>query len=330
MPDFPQTTGLIDNFNRADEGPPPTGWTEGYSADHGSVAGWKLSGNKAVANNPASELLEYCYWNARQYSGDVEVYLDVVQAYTGGTNIEIGIHVTNPTSATHSGYNVVLDATGGVLYRLRCYRVDNGVDTQLGSTISRLGFTPLRFGVRRTGSTIDVYTDEGSGWVLRGSFTDATYNSGYIEIGLGGQHQVDNIYAAAINLDASASVQLASLITNAQAAIETSPQLVAQLAQANLSATAILSPGPIAALEATLGNATLTAQAGIETWISATPQLAALLLNAQGSPTLASGADGYRSIRILTDASLVRFSGNEMRAAGKNRVFVTTETNHAQ
>jgi hypothetical protein len=120
------------------------------------------------------------------------------------------------------------------------------------------------------------------------------------------------------------------LITDAQAAIETSPQLVAQLAQANLSATVILSPGPIAALEATLGNATLTAQAGIETWISATPQLAALLLNAQGSPTLASGADGYRSIRILTDASLVRFSGNEMRAAGKNRVFVTTETNHAQ
>lgn len=194
---FPEAQ-LIDDFNRADENPPPTGWAGAYSPDYGAVAGWKLAGNKAVANDPNADLLEYCYWTARQYSGDVEVYLDIAQTWTGGSNLEIGIHVSNPTASNHSGYNVVLDATGGQLYRLRCYRVDAGVNTQLGSTISRLGFTPQKFGVRREGSTIYVYTDEGSGWVLRGSFSDSTYNSGYVQIGVGGQWQFDNVHASPI------------------------------------------------------------------------------------------------------------------------------------
>lgn len=181
---FPATS-VLDDFNRADEGPPPSGWTATLRG------GWKISGNKAVANDPGADIEEGCQWEGGTYSSAIELYAKIVQTSLGGGNTELHWH----RDVSGNGYILSLDAFGDprVLYRVRVYRSDGGVDTQLGSTIDRGGQTPIAFGVRHEpDGTIRVYTDEGSGWVERGTVSDTTYNSGKFRVLIAGNWQLDD------------------------------------------------------------------------------------------------------------------------------------------
>jgi hypothetical protein len=174
---FP-VTGILDSFDRADEGPPMTGWTTGL---RGGTNGLKIVTNQcqgavAAAANDG-------YWNAQQYGPDCEVYCTLVTLPTSGDELELWARVQNPGTSV-VGYLVrFIRNTPGNLTRIQIYRSDNNVQTQLGVEV---GTAPVmapgdKFGLQIVGGALNVYMNRGAGWVLQRSETDTTYQgSGYL------------------------------------------------------------------------------------------------------------------------------------------------------
>ncbi len=164
---FP-TTGILDNFNRANEGPPPSAnWTT-----LGSY-GLKVVNNVCVGNTASQ--YNAGYWSAQAFGPDSEVYAKV-------PNIANYLDVlARLDAAQNNGYLLHMQSTTV----LQVFRVDSGATTQIGSNIT-LGTALVagdQVGMEITGDEIKVYTKQGGGaWTQRGStITDSTYgDAGYI------------------------------------------------------------------------------------------------------------------------------------------------------
>src|SRR5688572_22948208 len=69
-------TSLLDDFNRTNEGPPPSAnWTTGVD---GSTGGFAVSSNTAVAQDGS---FSSAYWNATTFGPDTEVYVTMVNTF---------------------------------------------------------------------------------------------------------------------------------------------------------------------------------------------------------------------------------------------------------
>jgi len=179
------TTGILDNFNRANEGPPPSAsWSDLYGL--GADYQLKVVSNQAVPNalDPANDRATN-YWNPTTFGPDCEVYCTIATE----TLIDIGeiglwVRATGVGSiATVSGYYVEYDrTTGGDHFDV--IRVDNEAETQLGASISQELSAGDSFGVSMIGDTITVWYKSGAGaWTNIGERTDSTYqDAGYIGI----------------------------------------------------------------------------------------------------------------------------------------------------
>jgi hypothetical protein len=156
---------IIDNFDRANEGPPPSSnWTTGI--DGGSV-GFSVSSNQAA---PAGEGASM-FWNAADFGPDLDVY-----ATRSVNNAPIRIYWRMVSAGTSGvdGY-AALAYTDGNIY---VYKVTNFGNTQIGAAMAQAVAAGGSLGVRMIGSTIDVYYKAPAGsWVLVGSRSDSTYSA---------------------------------------------------------------------------------------------------------------------------------------------------------
>jgi hypothetical protein len=121
----------LDNFNRADEGPPPSANWAGpvLSTD---PSGLVVESNTLVCNDTPN-----CsgYWNASTFGPNMRVSLQVPDTVSGGTQIiNLYVRLTNPNvAASTDGYECRFrpdDLQNDVLIR----RLDNSSGTTLSTT----------------------------------------------------------------------------------------------------------------------------------------------------------------------------------------------------
>lgn len=162
---FPSTS-VLDNFNRANEGPPPSAnWTTGID---GSADGFSVASNQAA---PQSAAFSSSYWNAATFGPDVEVYATI--AAVGPFRLYLRVQQAGTSGL--DGYIVLAYPPTNELY---VYRVDNGSQTQLGAAFSQTIGAGDKFGASMIGNEISVYYKTSAGeWALIGTRTDSTYGS---------------------------------------------------------------------------------------------------------------------------------------------------------
>lgn len=164
---FP-TTPILDNANRSDENPLTNSrWS---SPSYGSFANLKVSSNtiKQAVTAGSDGLM---YWNTGNFGADEEVYVTISAISTTDNFVLLGARYTS----TGNGYKIDWQAPS----RIRVFRDDAGVRTQLGADITQTVVAGDSIGFSIIGSTITVWYKAAAGsWTSLGTRTDATYSAG--------------------------------------------------------------------------------------------------------------------------------------------------------
>ena len=155
---FP-TTGILDYANRANEGPPPTGWT---------------SSTVSVESNrfrPTSTVSGGADWNTPLGAADQEAYVEipVLGVATSVTNATIRLDDAAPVDDYHVGHTV------GTPDQIRIRRKDNDSSTTIGGPYNQDLADGDAIGIRAVGSRIEAWARISGEWKLLGSVQDATY-----------------------------------------------------------------------------------------------------------------------------------------------------------
>lgn len=162
---FP-TTSVLDNFNRADEGPPPSdSWSFPIDPDNdGDVV--------VVSNECTFDGFGGAYWSEETFGPDTEVYITASSTST----FELHARMTNPGFSGRDGYLSEFNIGGDTI---AIYRVDNNTATQLGDDIPFTLADGDVLGLAIIGSAIIAYVN-GVAVAIR---TDDTYTTaGYIGV----------------------------------------------------------------------------------------------------------------------------------------------------
>ncbi|KKL92143.1 hypothetical protein LCGC14_1887670 [marine sediment metagenome] len=161
---FP-TTGLLDDFNRGNEGPPPSAdWTT-------LVEGHKVVSNECQSNNTSASQ-NVSMWDTNTFGPDCEVFISIPTL--PDFRVEVALRTTTLVLGTHDGYRVSADmGNNGIEIR----RVDNGANTQLGADVAFTWAVGDKIGGEVIGSTIKGYIDENNSSIRpdyphRGAFKD--------------------------------------------------------------------------------------------------------------------------------------------------------------
>lgn len=169
-------TSVLDNFNRANEGPQPSA---SWVASTGT--GLKVVNNVCVPD--VTTLDQSSTWNT-QFPADQEVFLTIAAVPADGTNLGMVLRLQTATNSASDHYEVnALGVAGANNDVLTVYRRLSGVNTQLGTDIAlgvdfAIGNT---FGMRINGTELRVYFN-GAEVATR---TDSEIpGSGYIAAGI--------------------------------------------------------------------------------------------------------------------------------------------------
>lgn len=183
---FP-TNGIVDDFNRANEGPPMTGWVN-------MTAGLIVSSNTCAPSGVGSRS---GYFNTIVPTADCEVYITIATVPASNRNLTVYARL-HDVGAAIDGYGLRFNKLSGT-DTLQFIRIDDGVLTNLGTAISQELTTGNKFGLEIVGDTLTAYVDTGSGWAAVGNVTDATYNvAGYLGLDIGGSGALDNFGGGAL------------------------------------------------------------------------------------------------------------------------------------
>lgn len=163
---FP-TTSILDNFNRANEGPPlSASWTNAWRPASG--------GFKVTANRAAVESAVDCstYWNTN-VGPDLEVYATIpagAASYHG-----LAARLVGEGTSGVDGYELIAFSSNTI----GLYRWDNHAQSAaIGGTISQAFADGDSFGMKIVGSTFTIYFKSGAGaWTSIGTRNDATYSA---------------------------------------------------------------------------------------------------------------------------------------------------------
>lgn len=180
------TQGVLDNFNRADEGPPPSSsWLNGLQGSVDST-GIKVVSNVAVANTNAKAAAT---WNT-VFNADQSVYAQLKER-TGQTDVRLWVRVGNPTLSSITGYQFRYYFDGSAFKMNAYYLSDDSTSVQITSPSANVTFDYSvndYISVTPIGTTFYICkSSDGTSWTEQGSFSDSTKNtSGYIGISLEG------------------------------------------------------------------------------------------------------------------------------------------------
>lgn len=168
---FPRTA-LLDDFNRANEGPPP-------SANWSNITG--VSDNIVVVSNEAGPEADgegYALWTASTFGPDCEVWVTIS---TKGTE-EHGLFIRTAQGGditTLDAYFLDVNEIGGAANDdWTFYEVTNGSFAALGATVQQEVASGDSFGIEMISSTMLGYYKAGAGaWVEILNRTDATISA---------------------------------------------------------------------------------------------------------------------------------------------------------
>lgn len=215
IPAFPATS-ILDNFNRADEGPPPSSnwkpWT-------GNV---DVTGNDLRVKDNTLQLRAGDngwtddFWDNSTFGPDCEVYCTIDNCSGANAGLEFWARLSKTVDPFPdlTGYKLrVTVSSGWFLYRLNSWS-SNTILASAGDNLT----TSEKIGLSLIGSAITVHKRVGGVWSVVTSVTDGTFGSaGYIGVGLhqGSSIALDDfgggtvvpVSAPAITLGADASLE---------------------------------------------------------------------------------------------------------------------------
>jgi len=162
---------ILDNFNRTNEGPPPSAsWSAPVA--NGDASHY-VRGNGIGTNTDDSQTSSY--WNVTTYGPDVEACTTLTDITTSTLHGPM-VRIVNPNNAsTAGGYMATaLDGTSAT----RIYRLDGTTYTQLGADISTTWANGDAICIRAVSTTIEAWRKpSGGSWGLLDSRTDSTYTA---------------------------------------------------------------------------------------------------------------------------------------------------------
>lgn len=162
---FP-VSAILDNFNRANEGPPPsTSWTTSWNV---GADGHKVVSNQLNANTSDGS----SYWNVQTFGPNCEVYATMVD--TQGVYAQLGARLTSVGTSSLNGYAVSREDNSTIAVK----KWAAGSESQLGATFSQSFTAGDSMGMTVTGSNptvIEVWYKVGAGaWTSLGTRSDST------------------------------------------------------------------------------------------------------------------------------------------------------------
>jgi hypothetical protein len=170
---FP-TTGILDDFNRADEGPPPSAsW---------SANGLEAASTLSVVSNVAKDSSSNGgFWGA-SVGPDSEAYVTLSTLQADGQLLYVFIRAAQIGSVgTADGYAFRFtreDSNPG--FNARWYRLDNGTLTLLGLSYNDTAgaiSAGIKIGADAVGSDLTIYVNKSGTWVSTVARSDSTYSS---------------------------------------------------------------------------------------------------------------------------------------------------------
>jgi hypothetical protein len=157
---FPLTS-IIDDFNRANEGPPMTGWTD-------ILNGLEIINNQAADSGGAG--MSWSVWSTLIPAANCEAYFTIATVGDGQDFI-VFARVTG-SGGSLGGYAVNAQRTSG---RIEIYRIDGWVFTTLDYVDLAVGDGD-GIGIRCLSDVIYAYHKPAAGvWAYLFSATDSTY-----------------------------------------------------------------------------------------------------------------------------------------------------------
>lgn len=175
--DFPRTS-VLDDFNRADEGPPPSAnWTTGIAGElGGSYPGFGFAVISNQINHGGSDVSQQ-FWNDSLFGPDSEAYITVSDGF-GLAAAGLAVRLTNIGESTTAGY-LARVRVSGVDRTYFIYKVtDGGLTVLASSSESGAGSaTGDRYGIRAVGDVLELWGDTGDGWEVKLSVSDSEYTS---------------------------------------------------------------------------------------------------------------------------------------------------------
>lgn len=176
---FP-TTPIVDDFNRPDEGPPPTGWITGIAE---GLEGFTEPGFDVIGNELANSFNDFQQiFRDEEWGPDCEGYITVKNTQDLRT-ISIVLRLTDVGQFTSNGYVGKVTLTdgpsGGFNVRYSIYRLDAGEVTGLDTLLT---FEPgdlidNSFGFRCKGDSMQMWANLGNGWQHKLTVSDTSYAS---------------------------------------------------------------------------------------------------------------------------------------------------------
>lgn len=175
--DFPATP-ILDDFNRAD-GALGSNWVSPV----GGAAAMAVVSN--AAQTPAFFSGD-AVWSASVFAQESEAFV-AMSFFIEFNRVYVRVGDTNPST---NGYSVFVDTSNLILERF-----NNGIYTQLGSTLSISLIPGNMFGIRAIGTQLSAYVNRGY-WGMVKTATDSTYlRGGYIGM------RCDNLSNGGASLD---------------------------------------------------------------------------------------------------------------------------------
>lgn len=172
---FPSTS-VLDNFtgtNGADLPVYSGNWSTFIYADDLDL---EIQGNAATGTGLSSD--HHNYWNVGNFGPAAEAFVTI--STKPATSGYAGVYVRMANETNYEDMDsyyigmVTNSGTDGIEY----YRVDSGIFTQLGATISQEFTNGDSLGLEINGSTLTGYYKSGAGaWTALATRTDSTYSA---------------------------------------------------------------------------------------------------------------------------------------------------------
>lgn len=170
---FP-TTGLIDNFDRADATTLGANWTTFITVFTGARS-HDIVTNECKAVDVGAQ---QDYYNVATYGPDCEAYITVRAVASANEGFGLFLRLVNIGSGATDGYLLkAIKQTGTDTWEI--YRIDNAATTLLGATVTGPEFAVGdQIGFEAIGSTLKGYHKPAAGsWTEVLARTDATYSA---------------------------------------------------------------------------------------------------------------------------------------------------------
>ncbi len=167
---FP-TTSVLDSFDRANEGPPPS---SSWTAD----TGFGSNGLRVVSNVCGATSLSdsFAYWNVSSPGPDCEVFVTVSTKPANGNYCALYLRSVF-AGAGSDGYELQLNVATGT-DTTQHYRVDNFVFTALGAAINQEFTAGDGLGLEIIGNSLQAYRRSSGVWAALGTTrADSTYTA---------------------------------------------------------------------------------------------------------------------------------------------------------